>query len=207
VQLDRGVALLGEGLRKVRVGFWTIQPARQIVPAHRAPVRPDRGPITAQEPADGQAGRAAGEIPERLVDHGDVAVGKRLRLKALVPAEGLPDPFAVPRVLAGENGPRGLDHRLGPAETIAFRSFVGGDRGQGLQRVVRRPRVAVAFGVMNDARGVPEGGQRDLRDAHGRRSDQARAECGSAASRRPSPKKLKASTTAEMNAAGRRSHG
>jgi hypothetical protein len=150
VQLDRRVPFCNERRREVGVRLRGVQPPRQIVSAHRARVRGYGLPVPAQQLAHGEVQRAAGEVPQGVVDHRQVAIGKHVRVQSLVPAERLPEPFPIEELRTDEEGGCRAHQRLVPAETVPGYSVVGPDHGQGLGRLVGRAGMTVALCVAND---------------------------------------------------------
>src|SRR5690606_37575405 len=89
------------------------QPAGDIVPAHRAGVSGHLRTRPAEQPPYRQTELAPGEVPQRLVDRAQRAVGEVAVGAALTAGDAMPQAFAVEGVLPEQRGTDlSIDHRL-----------------------------------------------------------------------------------------------
>ena len=110
---------------------------------------------------------AAGEVPERLVDRRQDAIGE-----ATVPTlhlhEVLPDRLAVERIAADDEWLHDVgDDVWRGAEAVARDALIGDHFEEGLRRLGRRAGVVVALAVARGVRGVAEAAGNEVDDLHG----------------------------------------
>ena len=167
VQLDGRVAARDQLQREVGVGLRRIEPARQVIAAHRAAIGRHLVAEGAQQLVHRLAQRASGQVPERQVHRFQRPVCQR-GTEALAFIERLPDALAVEGVLACQQRPHQSVHdAIVDTEAVAADASVRGDGEQGLPRFMHVRRMTVAIAVAALVAAVSKGLAQYVSDNHG----------------------------------------